>query len=112
MNRRSFLYVVGSLPELDATTAEPNTKLSLPGRGDYWYRYNHDNYGEDANGFGWTGDGEWLSTTPSSMPAVRTGTWTIWLHGPLGTLTWATSTSAADSSRAARQDSAGADSHT
>jgi glucoamylase len=62
--------IVGSLPELDATTAEPNTKVTIAGHGDYWHRYNHDSYGEDAAGYGWTGDGNRPTTTGRPWPLL------------------------------------------
>lgn len=62
--------VVGSLPELDTTTSEPGTMKTLSGRGDYWYRYNHDNYGEDQNGAGWTGAVDRPTTTGRLWPLL------------------------------------------
>jgi glucoamylase len=62
--------ILASLPELDATTAEPNTRLDLPGRGTYWYRYNHDNYGEDADGIGWNMVGPRATTTGRPWPLL------------------------------------------
>jgi glucoamylase len=44
--------VAASLPEVDATLA-----VSIPGEGDLFHRYNHDGYGETANGDPYTGNG-------------------------------------------------------
>jgi glucoamylase len=66
----SYPNIVNSLPELDATTAEPNTKVTIAGHGDYWHRYNHDNYGEDAAGFGWTGGADRPTTTGRPWPLL------------------------------------------
>ncbi|MCU1676669.1 MAG: glucoamylase [Frankiales bacterium] len=44
-------HVAGSLPEVDSTI-----KVSTP-NGDYWYRYNHDGYGEKADGSPYDGTG-------------------------------------------------------
>jgi glucoamylase len=62
--------VVESLAELDATGPEPRTKLTLPGRGDYWYRYNHDSYGEDADGVGWNMTGPRPATKGRPWPLL------------------------------------------
>lgn len=45
-------YVAGSLPETDAVL-----KQTIAGKGDYWFRYNHDGYGETATGGDFTGAG-------------------------------------------------------
>ncbi len=45
-------YVVASLPDTDAVL-----KRSLPGRGAYWLRYNHDGYGENGDGSNYDGSG-------------------------------------------------------
>jgi glucoamylase len=62
--------IVESLPELDATAQEPNTRIQLEGQGTYWYRYNRDNYGEDASGFGWNMNGDRPTTTGRPWPLL------------------------------------------
>lgn len=44
--------IAASLPEVDATL-----KVSIPNEGDLFHRYNHDGYGETANGDPYTGAG-------------------------------------------------------
>ncbi len=45
-------YILASLPEIDSTI-----KQTIPGKGEAWFRYNHDGYGETAAGADYTGAG-------------------------------------------------------
>lgn len=45
-------YILASLPEIDSTI-----KQIIPGKGEAWFRYNHDGYGETATGADYTGAG-------------------------------------------------------
>jgi hypothetical protein len=62
--------VMNSLPELDAIADEPNTRKQIAGHGDYWHRYNRDNYGEDANGIGWNMEPNRPTTTGRPWPLL------------------------------------------
>jgi glucoamylase len=44
-------FIVGSLAEYDAIL-----KQSIPGKGDAWFRYDFDGYGETNDGAGWDGE--------------------------------------------------------
>lgn len=45
-------YILASLPAIDSTI-----KQTIPSKGDAWFRYNHDGYGETATGADYTGAG-------------------------------------------------------
>ncbi|MBD1937280.1 glycoside hydrolase family 15 protein [Microcoleus sp. FACHB-68] len=45
-------YILSSLPAIDSTI-----KQTLPNKGEAWFRYNHDGYGETAAGADYTGAG-------------------------------------------------------
>jgi glucoamylase len=46
-------YIEDSLPEIDSTIKE-----NIKGKGDLWYRYNHDGYGEHEDGSNYDGTGK------------------------------------------------------
>ncbi|MEP0883927.1 glycoside hydrolase family 15 protein [Trichocoleus sp. ST-U3] len=45
-------YILASLPAIDSTI-----KQTIPGKGEGWFRYNHDGYGETSTGADYTGAG-------------------------------------------------------
>ncbi len=72
--------ILESLDELDATTSEPHTKINLNGN-EYWYRYNHDSYGEAADGFGWNGDRPGTVGRPWPLLSGERGEYELALSG-------------------------------